>query len=335
MSKKRLISTQWFPSCDFSAKSQKVTDQVFFDFDRQAEQFSGHDQKYLQLTSGPFEGRFLSAFFGPDVALHMEYCNQGLEQEVASGPDFYTFGVNLREDAPFYANGHAFGAHDFFLLPPETTLHVMSPLHGTVLAVAIRREVFLNALALSPNTMDWVLGLGREIGVLQAGSFAGRLREDAVCALEGLMQSAAPLSDEVMGHALVSSIVSKLALEWAGARGFDLKPSAVAYDRFVQCGGWLRSHAEDVVAREDVAQVVNTSVRSVEQAFFKTVSMGPLTYLRVLRLHEVKRKLSDPLWAHASIGDIAAESGFWDWSRFSYHYKRHFGELPSDVRRQE
>jgi len=45
------------------------------------------------------------------------------------------------------------------------------------------------------------------------------------------------------------------------------------------------------------------------QAFSQTVSMGPLTYLRVLRPHDVKRKLADPLLARLSISDIAADHG--------------------------
>ncbi|MCB1452789.1 MAG: helix-turn-helix transcriptional regulator, partial [Rhizobiaceae bacterium] len=82
----------------------------------------------------------------------------------------------------------------------------------------------------------------------------------------------------------------------------------------------------------EIANLIQVSKRTVEQAFSSNVSVGPLTYSRILRLHQVRRKLMDPSMATLSIGDIAAEHGFWDWSRFSQHYRRQFGSLPSAAR---
>ncbi|WP_422038640.1 helix-turn-helix domain-containing protein [Roseibium sp.] len=55
-------------------------------------------------------------------------------------------------------------------------------------------------------------------------------------------------------------------------------------------------------------------------------------YLRVLRLNRARRKVGDRAFSGQSIGDIAAEEGFWDWSRFTNYYRRQFGELPSETR---
>ena len=74
------------------------------------------------------------------------------------------------------------------------------------------------------------------------------------------------------------------------------------------------------------------SQRSLEKAFSDFAFMGPLAYLRVARLHNARRKLLDPGRTDQSIGDIAAEEGFWDWSRFTSYYRRQFGELPSRTR---
>ena len=51
-----------------------------------------------------------------------------------------------------------------------------------------------------------------------------------------------------------------------------------------------------------------------------------------MRLHNVRSKLLDPSRLLVSIGDIAAEEGFWDGGRFAAYYRRQFSELPSVTR---
>ena len=43
----------------------------FNDVDAQAAQLHGYDQQYLQLSRGPFEGRFRSFIFGDDLGIHL------------------------------------------------------------------------------------------------------------------------------------------------------------------------------------------------------------------------------------------------------------------------
>ena len=64
------------------------------------------------------------------------------------------------------------------------------------------------------------------------------------------------------------------------------------------------------------------------------VNMGPRSYARIVRLHNARRKLREERYFDESIGNIAAQEGFWDWSRFTAYYSKHFGELPSATRRK-
>lgn len=332
---KGLISTRWFPKCAFSARNGLLSDNIFADFDQQAEQLSGHDQSYLQLTQGAFQGRFLSAFLGDDVVIHMEFCNQSMEQEIGGSPDHITFGVALSDQAQFLANGTPLTSEDVFVVPPSGNLHLISPLNGAIMAIAIRRDIFLRQPGLAPAVLDWVKGLAGQVGFLRSGRLAQRLREDAVAALEGVAQISIPVPEAMIGRALAASIASKISLEWAGPTASYGVDTNAAYDRFQHCQNWLQTDGALNGSAAEIAQFVQASKRSVEQAFSTTVGMGPLTYLRILRLHDVKRKLTDTSVAHLSIGDIASEYGFWDWSRFSQHYRRHFGELPSDARQYQ
>lgn len=326
------ISTRWFPTYGYCEGQAGLCDQVYQDFDQQAEQLSGHDQSYLQLTPGAFRGRFLSAFLGPDVSVHLEFCNQALEEDVCGSPDHYTFGVILEEAAGFTSKGRCFSDNDVFLLPPNGNLHFISPNCGVVMAIAIKKNLFLNQPVISPAMMDWVLQLDSDIGILHAKTFAQRVREDALTAIEGLAQNNSPASCALIGQALVASITSRLALEWNDTISGDGAAEDQVYARFDLCRRWLRENETLLVNNDDIFDITHASRRSVEQSFSRYVSMGPLTYMRIVRLHNVRRVILDASFQDHSIGDIAARHGFWDWSRFTNQYHRQFGELPSTTR---
>ena len=57
-----------------------------------------------------------------------------------------------------------------------------------------------------------------------------------------------------------------------------------------------------------------------------------VAYVRALQLNYIRRDLMSTESADTSIGELAARRGLWDWSRFSRHYERLFGELPSQTR---
>ena len=327
-----LISTHWFPAYGFCETSDALSDRLFDDFDHQSEQFTGHDQSYLQLTPGSFRGRFLSAFLGEDVAIHMEFCNQALEQEVCGSPDHFSFGVILSEPDPFFVKGREFSADEVFVLPPSGNLHLVSPLNGAIMAIAIRRDLLLRLFCLAAPILDWFENLGREVGFLRRGLLARRLREDAVAALEGISPFDRKVPSTMVGLALANSVASKISLEWAGGWACEGMAGTLHYERFRKFRDRLFSEDALPDSGAKLAKAFDVSKRSVEQAFAANVSMGPLTYLRVHRLHEVRRKLMDSGLSGSCIGDIAAEHGFWDWSRFSKHYRHQFGELPSATR---
>ncbi|MBG6154741.1 helix-turn-helix domain-containing protein [Roseibium album] len=329
--KSTVISERWFPRYGFGAECGFLADNVFCDYDQQAEQLTGHEQSYLQLTSGAFRGRFLSLFLGPDAAVHMEFCNQGLEQEVIGASDHISFGVVLNAPAPFVVMGQHMSDADVFVLPPLGHLHLVSPVNGSVMAVAIRKTTLLKQNVLSPALADWLEHLSGKPRLLKAPGLAARLREDAISAMECAIEPETRNSDRVAGRALIASIASKLSLDVSMARLASSAEDRV-FERFLQCRTSLKSRSSLSMSANELAQFTNVSKRSVQQAFSSHVAMGPLAYLRLLKLHDVRRKLTDRRFCRHSIGDIAALHGFWDGSRFARQYRSHFGELPSATR---
>lgn len=87
------------------------------------------------------------------------------------------------------------------------------------------------------------------------------------------------------------------------------------------------SHLWAPISLEDLARSAGISSRSLHTCCKKEFGVGPMTWLRDIRLDEAHRRIQ----AHSqdSITDIAMAVGFGHLGRFSAYYKDRFGELPS------
>lgn len=313
------ISLPCLPPYAVSRQAPLLLDETFDDFDAQAERLIDHDQRYLQLTPGAFRGRFLSGFFGPDVALHVELGNQSLLQEIVGADECFTFGITLSSGPDFATNGQGFAATDVLVLPPRGSLLMCSPVGGGVAAFAITRTALLAHPAVTPALADWLAALdGANACLLRAPDLAARLRRDCRDALD-LATATRPDDGTAarIGQALLASLAAGLSLGWRGEAATSPLPR-----RLLQFQAWRAASAES-----------DLSPRQVEKALAAVTGLGPMSYLRLERLHEARRALQSAPPQH-SIGDIAASFGFWDWSRFTAAYRQHFGERPSDTRRR-
>ncbi len=76
--------------------------------------------------------------------------------------------------------------------------------------------------------------------------------------------------------------------------------------------------------------------RTLNHAFQQVLGMGPVTYLRRLRLNQVRRSLRQPRanGEPKSVTEIALDHGFWHPGRFSGQYRELFGESPRESARR-
>ncbi len=81
----------------------------------------------------------------------------------------------------------------------------------------------------------------------------------------------------------------------------------------------------------DMCEATNTSERTLQYAFRKTLDMTPIEYLIRLRLHRVRRDLQKANVESSTVSRVAVNWGFWHLGEFSNAYKSCFGELPSQT----
>ncbi|MGU0820643.1 helix-turn-helix domain-containing protein [Pseudomonas aeruginosa] len=83
----------------------------------------------------------------------------------------------------------------------------------------------------------------------------------------------------------------------------------------------------------EICEELKISRRTLHYGFWKVLGINPVTYLRYLRLNGVRRDIISSNGESVTIGDIAANWGFWHMGMFSTYYKQLFGETPSATRR--
>ncbi|MBT8470290.1 MAG: helix-turn-helix domain-containing protein [Deltaproteobacteria bacterium] len=85
-----------------------------------------------------------------------------------------------------------------------------------------------------------------------------------------------------------------------------------------------------VTVRDLVAQA-RVSERTLRTAFKETFGLGPASYLRLRNLHRIKRALATAEPGEATVAEVLAAQGEWQFGRCAARYRHLFGELPSET----
>ncbi len=137
--------------------------------------------------------------------------------------------------------------------------------------------------------------------------------------------SSAQLSDELLSIFVVNFKSSSTSSGRARAKA---RHAALRRAR-----EYIHAHIAQAITLADVAESACVSRRTLTHAFQESLGMGPMTYLKLLRLNRVRHRLCQPRYRNLRIIDAASEYGFWHLGQFARDYRALFGELPSETRR--
>ncbi|WP_390618296.1 AraC family transcriptional regulator [Maricurvus nonylphenolicus] len=96
---------------------------------------------------------------------------------------------------------------------------------------------------------------------------------------------------------------------------------------------YIMANLKQPLTLEELANVSGSSIRKLQADFSKQFNVGPKTYIKQARLRQVRQALQQDNNLDKSVGDIAAEWGFFHASHFSREYKKLFGESPSETQK--
>jgi AraC family ethanolamine operon transcriptional activator len=97
---------------------------------------------------------------------------------------------------------------------------------------------------------------------------------------------------------------------------------------------WMNDHPTQPITLTDLCRHAHASRRTLIQGFQDHLGMGPMAYLKLFRLHGIRRRLLQAHPGGIQIGVLADEWGFYNAGHFAADYRRLFGERPKDTLRR-
>ncbi len=302
----------------------------FDDFDAQSEHLSGHDHEYIKLSTGPFRGRVVSAFLDRGILVRHETVNCAMHLRLGCPEGLIEFGVSLGR-TPVVVNGIEQGRDDVVVMRPGAELELdIPPEGGECLVLAVELPLLESLDGMEPG-LELLDPHGRRTSVTRAACLASAIETGGKRMLQTCAQAPAAWRPHDAARALAAKTVAALEL--------DASLDAARERTRVKRGAAVFAAARDALSVMEefdyaaLSAATGSSPRSIQLAFADHIQLTPLGYFRAIRLHRARNALlAGAGGPSATIGDIAAAHGFWNWSRFTQLYRRQFGEAPSETR---
>jgi len=94
---------------------------------------------------------------------------------------------------------------------------------------------------------------------------------------------------------------------------------------------YLQDHANAPIQMIELTALIGKGERTVERLFKKYFGVPPYTYLKLHRLHLIRKRLIQKDLSFINITHLAMEHGFMEIGYFGREYKKTFGETPSQT----
>lgn len=300
------------------------------DCDEQAGLLPGWNQRYSQLSSGPFRGALQHYRVG-GIDILLERLNRVLLQRGGVDDGQLALGI------PFELEGHGLLCGQ---LSRRDAVHVftgrdgfefLSPDRHLVLNLAFSSDLLYRCLPEATATR-MAVQLGTP-GILVPAAGLDAYREILRRILAALHGAPGLLQEPCIAAAYETTLLLGLAeLLGEGER-------ARAEPDFVLARQWmLVKAARRILEREldaplsvgELALRLGVSRRSVQSAFQSVLGVAPASFLRSERLNRVCQSLASA----PSVTEAATRWGFTHFGHFAREYRNQFGERPSDTFRR-
>jgi AraC family ethanolamine operon transcriptional activator len=298
------------------------------DAHEQAQAQEGWSLRYVQMSSGQFEG-CVELLQLPGLSLVHESANQAMRQTGDLGGDSYLFALpaSLHQGQAIFS-GQSVKA-DQLMIGPSDGLDLCTPSHFSLIGVVIEADLLQSF---------WQQTHTDPIGKWLTQQRVAAIEPQVCQTLLDLQRSAfnsVHAHPEIAPNAL-TTLRDEIILAWANAwpnavDSIDIKNS-LSRKKVVDraCEWMLHTGSDQMLSMLEVCKRVGVSQRKLTYCFQQVLGMSPMQYQRTARLNCVRADLKKAK-SGEGVHDIASRWGFWHMGQFSQDYKRMFGELPSST----
>jgi AraC family transcriptional regulator, ethanolamine operon transcriptional activator len=322
-------------SCkDFGAHPMNHSIEQFRDIHLHAASVREWEQTYCQLTRGSLETSLLQ-LTGQRFRMFRELINQRVVQNGEAPRGKICFAVPLAVPGAARLQGREADECSFFVLRGGDEFMFHMPMGMDLLSITFDEDAFEQALAAAARPEEVEALLKQPVLRIPAARLSGS-RWRLLALFEQALTSNAPSHPEAerwLETTLMSELIDLLgAPECDKRQRHGSSPGSYIVDKSHQMTLGDRLNPPSVA---DLCNRLRVSRRSVQNGFRSVTETTPVNYIRCVRLNGVRRELMGTRSADMSIGDAAAQWGFFHLSHFAADYQKLFGELPSMTRRAD
>lgn len=305
------------------------------DADSYAAVLRGADVELSQLAPGPLRGHHLRVGL-PGGQMSWAETNLPLRGSGRFPPEMWTLTVVTGARTRSLQHGTPVRTGTLFAHWPGAAHDGIYGRDFSLVCVTLRGDLFEDIVKTEfPEVSDL---LGREWRVYEPRDALRR----GLVARFGQAARVLRTHEEVRrSPAAVSAIQEELVAGFLGALAQAAPPlpeptlarAAALVRRAEKVVGSADAHALQV---GDLCSACDVPRRTLSHAFRQVLGMGPATYLRRLRLNQVRRALTRRRAGNGTVkvALVALDYGFWHPGRFSSQYRSLFGESPRESARR-
>lgn len=288
-------------------------------------------QDYSQLTAGLAESSLMQL---TTARCHVfrEQINQRVVQHGVAPRGKMCFAVPISVPGSTRMQGREVDGSSLFFLHGGEEFMFHMPMGMELLSVTFEREWFEQALAHTASAKEISRLLRQPVIRVCAQRFAqARGRLLAMLSLAVTDQAPDSGCEPRLEQALLDELMQLLTDPACDKQ--QRSPSSTRSFIVEKCHRLTTAEMLNVPSVIQLCERLQVSRRTVQNSFRAVAETTPLNYLRSVRLNGVRRALMSTAASHLSIGDAAAQWGFYHLSHFAEEYHALFAELPSQTAR--
>lgn len=289
----------------------------------------------IQLEKGPFGGQILSLAIPPLRLVRFQVAGRvhSLGQR-PKGVLSMSLDLDPRIGGDLWrSHGQLLPSDCLFGLAANREIHITLPAHITLGMVFVP----FGALGQWADQLGWP-GFNGEllppsnVRLMETHSAIGLrsyLRQLFATAEASPHQLGPPASQQLILADLMPLLLEALI---SGSSPSRRTPARIEIVKEVQL--WMHDHPTQPITMAELCRQAHASRRTLIQGFRDHLGLGPMGYLKLLRLHGIRQHLLQAEPSAVEIGTIAGEWGFFNPGHFAADYRRLFGERPRDTLRR-
>ncbi len=301
----------------------------FDEFEAFEEAFQGVDLDFRQLDCGPLEAN-LKCVDTPSVVLSECQLGRKIEQKGQPDSGTRTFAVPAAETFNVRWRGKSVGPRSFLCFPPGEEIDCVS--HSGFHAFAVVVPEWRLQEAAERRGVSSIDELLPESDVVESATGCLHIRRMARRLIDSPMVQSELLRNPFYLDSIEIDFVEALVDELTIGRAPESRPMASVRNRALRAALDVICHSDGPPSTvAELERSCGASSRTLRYAFLEHFGSSPMQYVLAYRLNQVRRKLLREPPVRGKISDVANEFGFWHMGDFASHYRRFFGELPSET----